>query len=50
MDVFWFDYEKYGYTDDDFQDNVVADVEYKEVIEHDKPLGIDGKTEEVKEC
>ncbi|WP_342759500.1 hypothetical protein [Kineothrix sedimenti] len=30
---FWYDYEKYGYTDDDFQDNVVADVTYEEVVE-----------------
>ncbi len=32
-DLFWYDYEKYGYSEEDFEDNVVADVEWEEVIE-----------------
>lgn len=32
-DIFWHDYKRYGYSEEDFEDNVVADAEWEEVIE-----------------
>lgn len=32
-DLFFHDYERYGYTEEDFEDNVVADAEWEEVVE-----------------
>ena len=32
-DLWWYDYYIYGYTEEDFEDNVVADVEWEEVVE-----------------
>lgn len=32
-DLFFHDYERYGYSEEDFEDNVVADAEWEEVVE-----------------
>jgi len=32
-DLFFHDYERYGYSEEDFDDNVVADAEWEEVVE-----------------
>ena len=32
-DLFFHDYEKYGYSEEDFDDNVVADAEWEEIVE-----------------
>ena len=32
-DLFFHDYKKYGYSEEDFEDNVVADAEWEEIVE-----------------